>query len=52
MPAGFLQQDGEIDRRAAGAAVFRRQDQAEPAVLGQRLIGFARRTRLIVAALA
>jgi hypothetical protein len=32
LAAGLLEEDGEIDRRAAGAAIFLRHDQAEPAL--------------------
>src|SRR5207344_2242742 len=51
VPARLLQQDREIDRRAATAAVFGRDGEAEPAVLAERVVRFARRARLAVAAL-
>ena len=50
MPADLFEHDREIDRRAAGAAVFGRDDDAEPAVLRQGFVGLARRPAFVVAA--
>ena len=49
MLARLFQQDGEVDGRAAHAAIFGRQAQPEPAVLGERVIGLARRLAFVVA---
>ena len=48
----FFKQDRKINRVAAGilraASVFGRHDQTKPACFRQRVIGFARRTRVFV----
>src|ERR1700690_1505095 len=49
MTAGLFQQDGQIDGRTAHAAIFGRQAQPEPAVLGERVVGFARGLGVLVA---
>ncbi len=49
MPPYFLQQDSKVDCGAACAAIFRRQDQTEPALLGERVKSLARWPRFVVA---
>src|ERR1700693_6060874 len=50
MPTVLFQKDGQVDYRTAGAAKLDGDRQAEPSGLGERLVGFARRPRLVVAA--
>ena len=50
-PTRFLQQDGNVDGRAAGAAILLGHHQAKPAMLAHGGVGFLGRDAVTVALL-